>query len=645
MDVRTIVLVAIGFVATVLLVLLLVWFVFRFRRKRRVEKPLIPEGREPPVFKVLVEVEDPSILTDQKRLDQILAGKLRGQYFISATPEVAPSSTPERSTWIHLFILTKAIDFGPFVEALKSIEGILMVRKSGDWDVADDEAEEETEQKKKKRGWKLSPEALFSLAIGTLIAIVFNRRLGVGPLGSIIIGLAVAAVAYYYLVLAIRKLGMKGNIIGFCPTNKSIAVEVYDNCVKIVVAPSPTLVAKVKLMVALIEDRIPCTILWPGLPGIFIVGLHPAKNKIKGWVLEEADLGDETKAKHSLSLAFYRKIFEPGPNGIPVVHSADNIPTRVWVLVIFTVEDLMTPLYDVTYPMDVIRGILASAVRDAISGLSYSDLIVNILGTKLGTAKTTEAVNADAIVSNILKGIKSEMLAEIQNRLRISFGAEELRTEDGKTEKVVLKPVCRDVYQENAKSPRLRKLYANAYPGIEVELCLKEGTPAYTIRQKVGGSVQVFVMDVEDEAGIMTYIQNIVKAYVDLNKKVVEAEAEKLADIERAEGKRISGRLRIQTYEPDKDKAILEPDKYAPSKEASQLFALIEGFGVIQGVTPGSKLIMLENFLSLGGGKSALREIVEAATAGSAAVDTKSLSPVKEERPASEEAGPQKEES
>jgi len=89
-----------------------------FKRKKPIKK-----------CEVLVELNNPIILSDEKIIRKAVRGKLKGKLALKG--QFAISGNDPR-TFVRRFVLTENSDFEPFSCAIKSFNGVVGVKKARD---------------------------------------------------------------------------------------------------------------------------------------------------------------------------------------------------------------------------------------------------------------------------------------------------------------------------------------------------------------------------------------------------------------------------------------------------------------------------------------------------------------------------------
>lgn len=133
----------------------------------REEPPVVPTEKkedEPVKYGVIVEMEHPGVLADEDRIKEAIRGKLKGGLYSGISFAESGPNTNSLALCVRRFALTDQSDFEPFTQAMKTIDGVIGVKKGdGPWTkTAAEQRAEEKEQKritkeKEKRaeeGWK-----------------------------------------------------------------------------------------------------------------------------------------------------------------------------------------------------------------------------------------------------------------------------------------------------------------------------------------------------------------------------------------------------------------------------------------------------------------------------------------------------------
>jgi len=105
---------------------------------------------EPVKYGVIVEMEHPCVLVDEEKIKKVVCGKLKGNLYCGIPFAESGPQTNSLAPCIRRFALTEQSDFEPFARAMKTIDGVIGVKK-GDGPWIKTAAEKRTEEKERKR--------------------------------------------------------------------------------------------------------------------------------------------------------------------------------------------------------------------------------------------------------------------------------------------------------------------------------------------------------------------------------------------------------------------------------------------------------------------------------------------------------------
>lgn len=118
------------------------------------ETPAVPveekKKDEPVKYGVIVEMEHPGVLADEERIKEAIRGKLKGGLYSGISFAESGPETNSLAPCIRRFALTEQSDFKPFTQAMKTIDGVVGVKK-GDGPWTKTVAEQRAEEKEQKR--------------------------------------------------------------------------------------------------------------------------------------------------------------------------------------------------------------------------------------------------------------------------------------------------------------------------------------------------------------------------------------------------------------------------------------------------------------------------------------------------------------
>lgn len=118
------------------------------------EMPVVPvkeEKKDKPVkYVVIVEMEHPGVLANEERIKEAIRGKLKGDLYTSCCFAESGPQTNSLAPCIRRFALTEESDFEPFAQAMKTIDGVIGVKK-GDGPWTKTTAEKRMEEEERKR--------------------------------------------------------------------------------------------------------------------------------------------------------------------------------------------------------------------------------------------------------------------------------------------------------------------------------------------------------------------------------------------------------------------------------------------------------------------------------------------------------------
>ena len=134
-----------------------------FSRKKQgvIETPKVPNNKEQPVvseekknepvkYGVIVEMEHPGVLADKEKVKEAIRDKLRGGLYFAACFSESGPETNSLAPCVRRFALDDQSDFQSFVQAMKTIDGVIGVKK-GDGPWTKTKAEQQAEDKERKR--------------------------------------------------------------------------------------------------------------------------------------------------------------------------------------------------------------------------------------------------------------------------------------------------------------------------------------------------------------------------------------------------------------------------------------------------------------------------------------------------------------
>jgi hypothetical protein len=118
------------------------------------ETPAVPteerKNDEPVKYGVIVEMEHPGVLVEEEKIKEVLRGKLRGKVSWAIFFSESGLDNNSLAPCIRRFVLTEQSDLESFTQAMKTIDGVIGVKK-GDGPWTKTATEQRAEEKEKKR--------------------------------------------------------------------------------------------------------------------------------------------------------------------------------------------------------------------------------------------------------------------------------------------------------------------------------------------------------------------------------------------------------------------------------------------------------------------------------------------------------------
>lgn len=104
-------------------------------------------------YEVIVEMKDPFVLENNKKIAELIKGKIKGTAYSTTVTAVGGICSDNFKLFIRPLFLSRKYDFKPFAEALMTIDGVIAVTKGdggADWKKTESEKKKEEAEENKR---------------------------------------------------------------------------------------------------------------------------------------------------------------------------------------------------------------------------------------------------------------------------------------------------------------------------------------------------------------------------------------------------------------------------------------------------------------------------------------------------------------